>query len=169
MSMFMQILKWTGPLAGIGAITLGLLHWFFRMSFLELHMLFGVLVTLALLTSGMVAIFTRKLRILGAMAMVFALIVPVFGVTQMQILVGNFHWLIQVAHLLVGAVAISLTERIGEQYLQIKQKLITARKRSKPLKEITLSSPTMGRFQFGIKPSDFFKRSHLIQVHPDAG
>ena len=125
MSMFMHILKWTGPLAGIGAITLGLLHWFFRMSFLELHMLFGVLVTLALLTSGMVAIFTRKLRVLGAMAMVFALIVPVFGVTQMQILVGNFHWLIQVAHLLVGAVAISLTERIGEQYLQIKQKLIT--------------------------------------------
>jgi hypothetical protein len=78
-------------------------------------MLFGFLVTLALLTAGLLAIFTQGLRILGVMAMVFALMVPVFGMTQMQILMGDFPWLIQVAHLLVGAAAVILTERRCEQ------------------------------------------------------
>jgi hypothetical protein len=127
MSIFIRILMWTGPLAGIGAITLGLLHWFFRISFLQIHMLFGLLVTLTLLIAGIVAVFTKGLRVLGATAIVFALIVPVFGVTQMQILVGDFHWLIRVAHLLVGAAAVSLTERICGQYMQIKQKLVAGK------------------------------------------
>jgi hypothetical protein len=127
MSIFMQILMRTGQLAGIGAVILGLLHWFFRISFIEIHMLFGVVVTLALLITGMVAVFTKGLRVLGAIAIVFALIVPVFGITQMQILVGDFHWLIRVAHLLVGAAAVILTERIGEQYLQIQQKPVAGK------------------------------------------
>jgi hypothetical protein len=127
MSIFIRILMWTRLLAGIGAMTLGLLHWFFHISFIELHMLFGVLVTLTLLIAGSVAVFTKGLRVLGAIAMVFALIVPVFGITQMQILVGDFHWLIRVAHLLVGVAAVSLTGRICEQYMQIKQKLVAGK------------------------------------------
>ena len=127
MSIFMRILMRTGQLAGIGAVILGLLHWFFRISFIEIHMFFGFLVTLALLIAGSVAIFTKGLRILGAIAIVFALIVPAFGITQMQILVGDFHWLIRVAHLLVGVAAVSLTGRICEQYMQIKQKLVAGK------------------------------------------
>jgi uncharacterized membrane protein YuzA (DUF378 family) len=127
MLMFIRILKWIGPLAGIGAITLGLLHWFFRISFLQIHMLFGVVVTLALLSAGSVAVSTKELRVLGAIAIVFALIVPVFGITQMQILVGDFHTLIRVAHLLVGAAAVSLTERICEHYMQIKQEPVAGK------------------------------------------
>ena len=123
MSIFIRILLRTGQLAGIGAVTLGLLHWFFRISFIEIHMLFGLFVTLALLIAGSVAVFTKGLRVLGVMAIVFALIVPVFGMTQMLILVGDFHWLIQVAHLLVGTAAVILTERICKQYMQIKQRL----------------------------------------------
>lgn len=127
MQTFMRILIWAGQLAGLGAITLGLLHWFFHISFINLHMLFGILVTLALLTIGIVAIFTRKLRVLGVIAVVFALVVPVFGRTQMLILVGNFHWLIQVAHLLVGATAVTLIEGLGKRYEQIKQKPLTSK------------------------------------------
>ena len=127
MSMFIRILMRTGSLAGTGAITLGLLHWFFRISFLQIHMLLGVVVTLALLASGIVAVFTKGLRVLGAGAIVFALIVPVFGISQMQILVGDFHWLIRVAHLVVGAAAVILTERIGEHYMQIKQKPVAGK------------------------------------------
>jgi hypothetical protein len=90
-------------------------------------MLFGVVVTLALLIAGIVAVFTRELRVLGAIAVVLAPIVPVFGMTQMQILVGDFHWLIRVAHLLVGAAAVSLTVRICGQYLEIKKKLVAGK------------------------------------------
>jgi hypothetical protein len=128
MSIFIRILMWTRLVAGIGAMTLGLLHWFFRISFIEIHMFFGVFVTLSLLIAGIVALFTKGLRVLGAIAIVLALIVPVFGVTQMQILVGDFHWLIRVAHLLVGVAAVSLTERICTQYMQIdKQKLVAGK------------------------------------------
>ena len=127
MSIFIRILMWTRLVAGIGAMILGLLHWFFHISFLQIHMLFGVLVTLALLIAGSVAVFTKGLRVLGAIAVVFALIVPVFGISQMQILVGDFHWLIRVAHLLVGAAAVILTERIGKQDMQIKEKLVAGK------------------------------------------
>jgi hypothetical protein len=123
----------TGQLAWIGAITLGLLHWFFHISFIGIHMLFGILVTLALLIAGGIAVFTTKLRVLGVIAIVFAPIVPVFGLTQMLILVGNFHWLIQIAHLLVGTTAVILIERICEQYKQIKQKPITSKEVVKAL------------------------------------
>lgn len=127
MSIFMRVLLRTGQLAGVGAITLGLLNWIFHISFIEIHMLFGVLVTLALLTAGLVAIFTQGLRVLGVIAMIFALVVPVFGMNQMLILVGDFHWLIQVAHLLVGVAAVMLTERICKQYMQSKQKLVAGK------------------------------------------
>src|SRR5579859_8299600 len=73
MSIFMRILLRTGPLAGIGALILGLLNWFFHINFIEIHMLFGFLVTLTLLIVGSVAVFTKGLRVLGVIAIVFAL------------------------------------------------------------------------------------------------
>ena len=128
MPIFMRILVRTGQLAWIGAITLGLLHWFFNISFIEIHMLFGILVTLALLLASSVAVFTPGIRVLGAIAMVFALIVPVFGRTQMLILVGDFHWLIQVIHLLIGTSAVILVENIGKRYIRIKQSPVAGMK-----------------------------------------
>lgn len=127
MSNFIQILMRAGQFAGVGAVTLGLLNWFFHINFIGIHMLFGVFVTLALLIAGLIAVFTREIRVLGAIAIVFALIVPVFGRTQMLILVGEFHWLIQVAHLLVGATAVILIERVCRQYIQIKQKFVAGK------------------------------------------
>nr|BBH85359.1 hypothetical protein KTC_01100 [Thermosporothrix sp. COM3] len=128
MSILFHILKWVGPLSGVGAITLGLLHWFFHISFLELHMLFGFLVTLSLLLSGIIALLTRGIRVLGAIALVFVLIVPVFGLTQMLIFIGDFHWLIQIAHLLVGVAAVQIIEKICKHALQNKQKPVIGKK-----------------------------------------
>lgn len=56
---------------------------------------------------------------MGMAAVALAPVVPLFGMTQTQILVGDLHWLIRVAHLLVGFAAVGLTERIGERYSQI--------------------------------------------------
>ncbi|QBD77039.1 hypothetical protein EPA93_13910 [Ktedonosporobacter rubrisoli] len=127
MSIFIRILMRAGQLAGVGALILGLLHWFFHISFIEIHMLFGFLVALALLVAGIVAIFTRGLRVLGIVAIVMTIIVPVFGRTQMLILTGDFHWLIRVAHLLIGAAAVILIERICGQYIESTQKLVAGK------------------------------------------
>lgn len=36
-----------------------------------------------------------------------------FGITQQRILPGAFHWVIQVAHLFLGLVAMGLAERLA--------------------------------------------------------
>lgn len=54
--------------------------------------------------------------------MIYALLVPAFGLTQSMILVGPLHWLIQAAHLLVGIGAMVLVLRIEKRYRQLKQR-----------------------------------------------
>jgi hypothetical protein len=42
--------------------------------------------------------------------MIWGLVVSVFGMTQTQILPGDFHWIVQVSHLAVGLVALVVAE-----------------------------------------------------------
>jgi hypothetical protein len=42
-------------------------------------------------------------------------------VTQVTLLVGSLHWLIQTAHLLVGLGALALAGILGTRYLRLKQ------------------------------------------------
>ncbi len=48
-----------------------------------------------------------------ALAAVWGLIVPALGVTQSGLLAGDFHWVIQVVHLLVGVAAIGQAEALA--------------------------------------------------------
>jgi len=119
MSILIRIATLAGPYSGIGALLLGVLHWFFYIGFIELHILFGAVVTLSLLAAGIVALSRRGLRGLGLLSVVFAPVVPIFGMAQANLLVGGFHWVIRIAHLLVGAAAIALTERIGGRFAEV--------------------------------------------------
>jgi hypothetical protein len=116
-----RLLRVIAGVAGLGALTLGLLFWIANLNFIGLHMLLGLTVALSLLTLGIVGVFTRGMRLLGAIGIVYALIVPVFGVTQTALLVGSLHWLIQTAHLLVGLGALALAGILGTRYLRLKQ------------------------------------------------
>lgn len=120
-----RIIRVIAGIAGLGALTLGLLFWIVNMNFIGLHMLFGLIVALSLLILGIVGVFTGGMRLLGAIGIVYALIVPVFGVTQATLLVGSLHWLIQTAHLLVGLGALALIGVLSIRYLRLKQ--VTAR------------------------------------------
>jgi hypothetical protein len=79
----------------------------------NIHMLFGLIVALTLLILSVIAIFTNGLRRLGIIGIVYAFIVPIFGVKQQLILVGNLHWLIETAHLAVGFAALALIGAIA--------------------------------------------------------
>jgi len=81
----------------------------------NIHMLFGLIVALALLILSVIAVFTSGLRRLGVIGIVYAFIVPIFGVKQEMILVGNLHWLVETAHLGVGFGALALIGVIGER------------------------------------------------------
>ncbi len=116
-----RIIQWTAGIAGLGALALGLLFWIAQIAFINIHMLLGLIVALSLLVLGIVAVCTRGMRLLGAVGIVYALIVPVFGLTQATLLVGSLHWLIQTAHLLIGIGALALMGVISTRYLRLKQ------------------------------------------------
>jgi hypothetical protein len=80
-----------------------------------------VLVTLALLILAVMAVFTSELRRLGAVGIVYALILPIFGATQQMILPGDLHWLIQATHLIVSFSAIPFIDNIRARYLSLKR------------------------------------------------
>jgi len=93
--------------------------------FTNIHMLFGLIVALALLILAVIAVFSSGLRRLGAVGIVYAFIVPIFGVTQQMILVGNLHWLVETAHLVVGFGALALIGAIGECFARRKTAAVT--------------------------------------------
>jgi hypothetical protein len=116
-----RIIQIISGIAGLGALTLGLLIWIANINVVNIHMLFGLTVTLALLVMSIIAVSTSGMRIWGIAGIVYALIVPVFGMTQFDILTGNLHWLIQTAHMLVGIGALVLTGTIGARYIALKR------------------------------------------------
>ena len=89
-------------------------------------MLFGLIVALALLILAIMA-FTTGLGRLGAIGIVYALVMPLFGVTQQLILVGDLHWLVELAHLAVGFGALALIGTLSTRIVRPKQ---TARQAS---------------------------------------
>jgi hypothetical protein len=86
-----RIIRGIAGVAGLGALTFGLLFWIAQIDFIGLHMLFGLTVALSLLILGIVGVFTRGLRLLGAIGIVYMLIVLAFGLTQATLLVGSLY------------------------------------------------------------------------------
>jgi deazaflavin-dependent oxidoreductase (nitroreductase family) len=95
-----------------------------QLDFISIHEEFGSIGVLGLLILGAVAVFTRDSRRLGVVSMIYALVVPAFGLSQplLQALTGGWFWLIRIAHLLVGSGAMMLALSIGKRYQQLKLK-----------------------------------------------
>ena len=116
-----RILQIIVGIAGLCALVLGLFIWIANIDLTDIHMLFGLLVTLGLLVMSIIALTARGLRIWGIVGIVYAIIVLIFGVSQSNMLVGNLHWLIQTLHMLVGIGAIVLTGALGARYRALKR------------------------------------------------
>lgn len=104
-------------IAGLAAVTLGM-GTYTHANFASIHMLFGLLVALTLLVLALMAVFSSSSRRLGIIGIVYALILPIFEVTQQTILAGELHWLIEAAHLLVGAGALAFIGIISARLVQ---------------------------------------------------
>lgn len=106
----------------------GLLVFLAQIGFPGIHEEFGTIGVLGLLILGSVAVFTKGSRLLGAGSMLYAFLVPAFGLTQSMILLGNLHWVIRAAHLLVGIGAMVLARRIEKRYepLKLKEQGVTS-------------------------------------------
>ena len=116
-----RILQIIVGLAGLCALVLGLFIWIANSDLSDIHMLFGILVTLGLLVMSIIALTARRLRIWGLVGIVYAIILLIFGESQSNMLAGNLHWLIQALHTLVGIGAIVLTGFLGARYRTLKR------------------------------------------------
>jgi hypothetical protein len=104
---------WTIRITGLAQIVLGLMLWPDLASGLRsIHMLVGVVLVAALLGAAVLALRAGAKPMLPAVAIAWGLLTVAFGMTQAQILPGDGHTVVQVAHLLVGVVAIGLGEAL---------------------------------------------------------
>ena len=91
---FAHFLQIVATISAVVAVTLGI-RTFSSSDYTTVHIVFGSLVTLALLIVSIMTVATRGLRRLRVIGIVYALMLLIFGSTQQMIWVGNQHWLIQ--------------------------------------------------------------------------
>src|SRR5258708_33891798 len=99
-----RLLQIIATIAAVVAVAFGM-GTYTHANFTNIHMLFGLIVALALLILAVMAVFTSGLRRLGAIGIVYALIVPIFGVTQQMILVGDLPCVVAGAKCAMGVAA----------------------------------------------------------------
>ncbi len=97
-------------LCGALAVILGILFWSgSALRLIPIHVLLGVVVVLALWIIGIgQAVSSGGSWLFAASALVVGLLLVIVGMTQSSLLVGAFHWVIQVVHLLLGLLAVAI-------------------------------------------------------------
>jgi hypothetical protein len=104
-----KILDYTIRIAGLAALFLGLLFWIGRFyEYLHVHMRLGVVTVIALWVLAAMC-FRKGAASVGriAAATIWGLVTMSLGIGQTQMLIGDYHWIIQAAHLLMGLGAIA--------------------------------------------------------------
>jgi hypothetical protein len=95
-------------------LVLGLLFWSGNaLDLIPIHMLLGLLLVLGVWTVSVMALISGLERPLAGVTLAWGLLLPVFGLTQDSLLLGNAHWVVRLAHLLVGLAALALEERLA--------------------------------------------------------
>ncbi len=110
------VFQWIARLSGLCVIVLGILLWIGNFDQLKaIHMLFGIIVVLALWALAVMGAFSGVGVGFVVLAIVWGIIVPLLGITQESLLPGAAHWLIQVLHLLLGLGAIGQAENLARR------------------------------------------------------
>jgi hypothetical protein len=116
------ITLWLVRLAGIAQVVLGLLFWTGRaLTYIPLHISIGFVVVLGLWTLAILALFARAPLALVGFALLWGLALPALGMTQATILIGPWHWIIRVLHLLMGLAALGVADRLASHVLRTRR------------------------------------------------
>lgn len=117
---------WLTHVAGVGP---ALLRWLLLLAtnniFILTHMVLGVAFALSLLVLGLLQMLTSHLRLLGVMSIAYTLILTALGFTQTGLLEGPMHWLIQVAHVVIGFGGLALVQVISVRDARLRKLHIT--------------------------------------------
>jgi hypothetical protein len=95
-------------------LILGIAFWTGNgLQLVPIHMLVGFAFVLTLWAIAIVAAFRGAPPAVAVVAILWGLLLLWLGASQDRLLLGQWHWLIQVTHLLVGFVGIGLGDRIA--------------------------------------------------------
>jgi hypothetical protein len=111
-----NVLRWAARLTGLFQLVVGLAFWTGNLlQLLQLHMLAGLIFTVAFLVIVLLAAVARVGIGPVLLGLVWAIVVPVLGMTQSTILNGpdDPHWIVKAAHLLVGFGAIGFADHLA--------------------------------------------------------
>lgn len=98
-------------------LALGILFWTGNADSLQIvHIVIGILVVLSLWTMGIAQGLQGGSFGLALATFVLGFLLALVGLFQKGWLVEQYHWVIQVIHLLLGLSAIGLAEMIGGRY-----------------------------------------------------
>ena len=97
-------------LAGLLALILGLLFWTgSALNLISLHMLLGFLAVGALWIIGVAQAFGHSGSwIIALVSIIVGGLMLFLGLTQSSLMMGEFHWVIRVIHLLLGLLTIGM-------------------------------------------------------------
>jgi hypothetical protein len=101
-------------LIGVIQLATGLAFWFGFMPDTSFHFGLGSLLVLVIWIIALIALFALPKRGVALFTLLWGGLVLWFGMTQATLLVGNLHWIIRVAHLLVGISALALVESLAK-------------------------------------------------------
>lgn len=112
-------LAWLIRALAVVQLTLGLLFWSGNaFQLVQLHMLSGVLLVLAVWAQAVLASRAGAGFAAPGIAIGWGLMVVALGITQDSLLPGDLHWLIKVLHLAVGVAAVAMAETLARRALQ---------------------------------------------------
>lgn len=105
-------------LAGLLALISGLLVWTgTALNLISIHMLLGFLAVGALWIIGIGQAFAKGGSwIIAACALVAGAIMIVIGMVQSSLMAGEFHWIVQVIHLMLGLLTIAIGHMGAARY-----------------------------------------------------
>jgi hypothetical protein len=108
--MVIRIASMVLSLAGILALILGLFFWFgAALNLVSMHMLLGLLAVGALWVIGIAQAFSKGGSwVLAGAALIIGGVTAGLGMIQSSLMVGDFHWVIRVTHLVLGISIIGL-------------------------------------------------------------
>jgi thiol:disulfide interchange protein len=114
------IAQMTIRISGLLLLLLGLAIWTGRADgVIPIHELLGFVLVVALWTLSYFAARAGVSMRWVALAVAWGLAAPLLGLTQQNLVTGDWHWTIQVLHLLIGAGAIGQGENLAARMKQI--------------------------------------------------
>jgi len=113
-------------ISGLLLILLGLAIWTGRADqVIPIHELLGLVLVLALWTLSYFAARAGVPTRWVALAVAWGLLAPILGLTQQNLVTGDWHWTIQVLHLLIGLGAIGQGENLAIRMRQMGSARVT--------------------------------------------